>query len=76
MDYQINKHDPCVMNKIVKCKECTIRWRVDNLKMYHIDTDIKLSIISDIDIEYGNILKMITTLGKMHKYPGLTIDYY
>ena len=44
--------------------------------MYHIDTDIKLSIISDIDIEYGNILKMIITLGKMHKYPGLTIDYY
>ena len=44
--------------------------------MWHVDSYIVSSVIDDIDTEYGKIAKMIITLGKNHKYLGMTIDYY
>ena len=37
------------MNKIVKAKQCTILWYVENLKMLHVDSDVVSRVISDID---------------------------
>ena len=61
------------MNRIVKGKQLTIFWNVDDQKMLHVDSNIVSSIISDIDAEYGKILKMTITQGKIHKYLGMTI---
>ena len=44
--------------------------------MLHADTNIASSVISDIETEYGNISKMTITRGKIHKYLGMTINYY
>ena len=75
MGYQRNKYYWCVMNKIVKGKQCTILWHVDNLNMLHIYSDVFSSPLSEIDAEYGNITKMNITRGKINKYLGMTIDY-
>ena len=64
------------MNKIVKGKQCTIIWHIEDPKMLHADPNIASSVISDIETEYGNISKMNITRGKIHKYLGMTINYY
>ena len=43
--------------------------------MSHGDSDIVSSLLSGIDSEYGKISNMTTTRVKMHRYPGVTIDY-
>ena len=43
--------------------------------MSHIDYNIFSRDLSDIDAEYGNISKMTTTQGNIHKYFGMTMDY-
>jgi hypothetical protein len=34
--FEINPYDPCVANKIVKGKQLTIVWHVDDLKVSHV----------------------------------------
>ena len=76
MGYQRNKYYWCVMYKIFKGKQFTILWHVDDLNMSHVDSHIVSSVLVDINTVYGNIKKMTTTRGKIHKYLGMTIDYY
>ena len=61
--------------KIVKSKQCNILWQVDDLKMSHVDPEILPSVPYEIDAEHVNIVKTITTWGKIHNYLGMTIDY-
>ena len=75
MGNQRNKYDWYVMNKIIKRKQSTILWHVNNLKMTHIDSETVAGVISDIDTWYGKIEKMTTTRGKINKYLGMTIKY-
>ena len=63
------------MNIIFDGKQCTILWNVEDLNMSHVDSEIVSSILADIDAEYGNIVKMTITQGKIHKYLGMTINY-
>ena len=63
------------MKKVVKGKQCTILWHVDNLNMLHVDSDTFSSVIYDIDAECGKIAKMTITQGKVQKYLGMTINY-
>ena len=37
MGFEINSYDPCVANKLVSRKQMTVRWRVDDLMISHID---------------------------------------
>ena len=30
--FEINKYDPCIANKIVNGKQCTVCWHVDDTK--------------------------------------------
>ena len=42
--------------------------------MLHIYSNIVSSVLANIDLEYGNIAKMTTTQGKIHKYLRMTMD--
>ena len=75
MGYQRNEYDWCVMNKTFNDKQCTIIWHVDDLKVSHVDPEIFSSVLAGIDAEYGNILKITITRGRIHKYLNMTIDY-
>ena len=44
--------------------------------MLHVDSEIVSSVFAGIDAEYGNIVKMTITRGKIHRYLGMTINYY
>jgi len=35
--FELNEHDDCVVNKIIKRKQCTITWHMDDLKISHAD---------------------------------------
>jgi len=35
--FKINEYDHCVANKLIKGKQCTILWHVDDLKILHVD---------------------------------------
>ena len=74
MGYQRNEYNWCVMNKIIDDKQCNILWHVDELKKSHVDPAVISSILSDIDTEYGKIVKMNITPGKVRKYLRMTID--
>ena len=50
-----NEYDWCVMNKIVKDKQCTNICHVDVLNMLHIHPSIVSSVLDVIDAEYVNI---------------------
>ena len=63
------------MKKIVKVKHCIIIWNVEYIKMFHVDSGIVSSVLSDIDTEYGEIVKMTITRGKIHNYLRMTINY-
>ena len=62
--------------KNVKGKECTILWHDDNLNMLRVDSGIISSVIAEIDSEYGNIAKITITRDKIHKYLGMTTNYF
>jgi len=34
---KLNEYDPCVANKMVNRKQCTIIWHVDDLKISHVE---------------------------------------
>ena len=76
MGYQRNEYDWCVMKKITDEKQCNILWHVDDLETSHVDPAIISSILAYIDAEYGDIAIMTITQGKVHRYLGMTIDYY
>ena len=63
------------MNNIIEDKQYTILLHANGLKTSHVDTVFVFIVFSDIDAEYGKILKMTITRGKVHKYLRMTIDY-
>ena len=65
MVYQRNRYDFYVMTKIVKGKQCTISWHVNDMKILHADSDIVSGVLSDINGDYGKISKMTSTQGKI-----------
>ena len=57
MGYNINEYDWCIMNKMVKGKQCNIIWYMDYLRIFHVDCDILSTLIYDIDTEHGKFSK-------------------
>ena len=74
-EYHRNEYDWYVMNKIIDNKQWTILCHVDDLKTSHVDPAVVSSVLYDIDVEYGKIVKMTIMQGKVHKYLRMTIDY-
>ena len=56
-------------------KQYNILWLVDDLKTSHVNPGVVSGVLGDIGAEYGKIVKMTITRGKVHKYIGMTIDY-
>ena len=70
-----NPYDPCVMNKTINGKQCTILWHVDDLKISHVDPEVVTKILSIINDKYGKEAPITTTRGKQHDYLGMLIDF-
>jgi Reverse transcriptase (RNA-dependent DNA polymerase) len=68
MGFKLNPYDPCVANKMINGKQCTIGLYVDDNKISHVDSDVVTSIIKKIEEKFG---KMTVTRGKVHTFIGM-----
>jgi hypothetical protein len=80
IQFIINPYDPCVANKIIRGKQMTICWHVDDLKASHVITKVMDRIIQYLRQEYESIFEdgsgeMVVSRGKVHKYLGMVLDY-
>ena len=75
LGFKKNDYDQCVANKMMDEKQCTIAWHVDDLKISHVDPDVVTMIIDKLSEQYGGMMPITITRGKLHKYLGMTIDY-
>ena len=72
MGFEINDYDPCVANKIVNDKQCTITQYVDDLRVSHVNQGVVDEIVQKINDKFGGLS---VTKGKHHTYLGMGITY-
>jgi hypothetical protein len=78
--FVINPYDCGVANRMVKGKQQTILWHVDDCKLSCVYTKANDKLIEVIRQEYETIFedgsgKMKVSRGKVHEYLGMTIDF-
>ena len=78
--FEFNPYDPCVANKIVKGKQLTICFHVDDCKISHVLTKVVDTMVKWLRKEYESIFEdgsgqMTVSRGKVHTYLGMTLDY-
>jgi hypothetical protein len=76
----MNDYDPCVWNKTINGKQCTICFHVDNCKISHVSKKVVTDTIEWLRTNYKSIFedgtgKMKINRGKVHKYLGMTLDF-
>ena len=72
MGFVLNPYDSCVANCIIKGKQCTIAWYVDDTKISHVDPAVVTSIIDQLKLRFD---KMTVTRGLEHSFLGMKIRY-
>ena len=72
LGFKLNPYDPCVANKVINGKQCTIAWYVDDTKISHVDDAVVSEIIGQIEERFG---KMTVTRGDEHVFLGMRIRY-
>ena len=75
LGFTINPYDPCVANKTINTKQCTILWHVDDIKMSHVSQDVLESIMKWIEARFGKEAPLTVMRGPVHEYLGMTIDF-
>jgi hypothetical protein len=78
--FQLNLYDGCVANKIVKGKQLTVCFHVDDGKISHEHPKVVDETINLLRAEYESIFEdglgaMKVDRGKVHKYLGMTLDF-
>ena len=75
MGFKINFYDSCVANKMVGGKQLTVCWRVDDLKMSHVNKHGVNEFRQKLKQLYGKQGKLIVSRGKHHDYLGMVLYY-
>ena len=70
-----NPYDPCVMNKTIGGRQCTIGWHVDDLKISHEDSAVVDDVIVELEARFGREAPLSVTRGTNHEYLGMQIDF-
>ena len=78
--FKLNPYDGCVANKIVKGKQITVCFHVDNCKISHEVPQVIDETIKWLKAEYERIFEdgsgeMKVHRGKVHKYLGMSLDF-
>ncbi len=79
--FKLNPYDGCVANKIVKGKQITMCFHVDDCKLSHhehskvVDETIKWLRAKYESIFEAGLGAMKVHRGKVHKYLGMTLDF-
>jgi hypothetical protein len=75
LGFTANPYDRCVVNKIIKDKQCTIIWHVDDLKLSHVRQSVLEDIAKKLNAKYGQKIPLTIHRGEIHDNLGMTIDY-
>ena len=75
MGFEINYYNPCVANKLIKVKQMTITWHVDDVKIPHQDSKDVSRMIRRLRKLYGQHGELTVSRGKCHDYLGMMLDY-
>eukprot|EP00804_Cyclotella_cryptica_P005871 CCRYP_000147-RA/>CCRYP_000147-RA protein AED:0.12 eAED:0.13 QI:0/0/0/1/0/0/3/0/1214 len=70
--FTVNPYDPCVVTKMIRGKQMTICWHVDDLKISHKRKVEVKKLESWLRSIYGNIS---VSEGNKHTYLGMDLDY-
>jgi hypothetical protein len=78
--FKLNSYDGCVANKIVKGKQITMCFHVDDCKLSHEHPKVVDETINWLRAEYESMFEdglgaMKVHRGKVHKYLGMTLDF-
>ena len=78
--YVANAYDPCVWNKVIRGKQSTICFHVDDCKISHVSEKVNEDTISWLRRDYESIFtdgsgEMKVARGKVHKYLGMKLDF-
>ena len=71
----MNPYDSCVANKMVKGKQLTVVWHVDDLKVLHVNLQVVDSFIRQMDEEFGKEGELNITRGQVHDYLGMRMNF-
>jgi hypothetical protein len=78
--YKINLFDGCMVNKVVKGKQVTICFHINDCKIYHKSFAVIDNTVAWLRTEYESIFEdgsgqMKVHWGKTHKYFGMSLDF-
>ena len=73
--FTINPYNSCVANKVIKGKQCTIVWHVDDLKISHVSEEVVDNVIDLMNHVFGEQTPMTVSNGMCHDYLGMTFDF-
>ena len=73
--FEFNPYDPCIANRIVKKKQQTIRFHVDDIMSSHVDPKVNDHFLEWLETKYGQIGEVKSTRGKVHEYLGIKFDF-
>ena len=73
--YIPNPYDPCVMNKMVNGKQCTVLWHVDDLMVSHVEQAVLDDLVTKLNDRFGSHLPVVAQHGDVHDYLGMTLDF-
>jgi len=73
--YEINPYDPCVANKMIRGKQHTVCWHVDDLKSSHVDPKVNDEFLKWLNIKYGDVIPVKATRGKRHDYLAMFLNF-
>ena len=73
--FEFNLYDPCIANRIVKKKQQTIRFHVDDIMSSHVDPKVNDHFLEWLETKYGQIGEVKSTRGKVHEYLGIKFDF-
>ena len=72
LGFTIDPYGPCVVNKYINGKQCTICWYVDGTKILHVEIKVVDWVINQIEQKIG---KITVKGGKEHTFVGVDIIF-
>ena len=55
MGFKLNPYDHCIANKVIKGKQCTLGWYVDDNKLSHDDPKVVEEILAKVEEHFGSL---------------------
>jgi len=73
--FKLKEYVPCVANKVINGKQCTIIRHVDDLKILHVKKKVVEQLIADLNNVFGQESPLTTTHRRVLEYLGMMLDY-